>query len=1166
MMSTSAAERATSGQQKASDPAASAWVSANAGSGKTHVLANRVIRLLLEGTDPQKILCLTFTRAAAAEMSNRIFATLGQWVTLDEEELIKRIHAVSGHAVFEAERLAQARRLFAQALETPGGLKVQTIHAFCESLLQRFPLEADVGPGFEVLEERGAQQLLTDARAAVLGSAASDGSALNAALRSVVARLQPADFDGVLSELLSKRRETSGALPPQIVAGRLRDLHGLKSDDDAESIAAEAFGDAADETLYRTAVAALKQSGANDQKAATRIEAFLNASETREKFSSLRAVFLTTALAPRKDVVTKGFAKQHGDIAGWLDERQAAFEAADERYKAAVVCAATEALVTIADAVISRYETEKRNRGLLDYDDLINQTLALFTSSSAAWVLYKLDGGLDHILVDEAQDTSPEQWLIISHLAEEFFAGQGARDMVRTVFAVGDEKQSIFSFQGADPAKFDEMRRFFKRQVERSQAAFATVPLTVSFRSTSMILAAVDHVFQLPGAAKGLTQSGLAPPHEANRTGQPGMVEIWPTVVPLDDDGDEDPWYAPPDRERSSSPRTRLAEVIAGTIAEWLGRGEILASKNRPVRAGDILILVRRRNTFVDAVVRALKGRNVPVAGADRLVLTDHIAVMDLLALARFVLLPEDDLTLATVLKSPLVAKPDGSAFDDGDLFDLAYERPGSLWARVSQGAGDGRLAPALDLLTQWRARADWQRPYEFFAQVLGADKARKRFIERLGAEANDPIDEFLNLALQYERRDVPSLQGFVEWMTAADTQIKRDMEHGVDEVRVMTVHGAKGLEANIVFLPDTCTVPNRQHDPKILDLVDGALADGGPVPVWPIAKAYETAPVAAAREHLREKQHEEYNRLLYVAMTRACDRLYVCGYETKRGRDAGCWYNMIAEALTPLARQVAGGDGERDCLRLEDARATLTEADHKAQTIRRTPEAPPEWAGRDAPPPPPMQRTLAPSRLDLIQDETGNDAIMLTEQQVLSPLEGSTADRFRRGQLIHTLLQTLPDLSAADRGKRAEAYLAQAASDLGPEARSEIVGSVMGVLEHPDFSSLFGPDSRPEVPIAGRLPVKQANGDDVVISGQVDRLVVGAQDVLIVDYKTNRPAAQTLESVAPLYVRQLAAYRLALTTLFPAHNIRALLLWTDGPRLMEIPSAMLDRALPTIP
>lgn len=1161
-MTASALDRATTSQQRASDPGSSTWVSANAGSGKTHVLANRVIRLLLEGTEPHKILCLTFTRAASAEMSNRIFRTLGEWVTLDRETLIDRIHKLSGQALVEPDRLARARRLFARALETPGGLKVQTIHAFCEGLLQRFPLEADIPPGFEVLDERRARQLLAEARGAVLAAASEQGSALGGALETVIAYLQPTDFDTVLDQILSKRREIAAAGSAQEIAGRLRMLHGLQPEDTAASVA-EGITSRFDPDRCRRAAAALGDSGVRDREAAEKLRIISGGGSPQQRFSAVRDLFLTKGLEPRKDVVTKGFAGRHEDIAEWLLSEQVLFGAAYERYRAAVICTGTQALLTIADAVLARHEDQKRIRALLDYDDLIHKTLSLLSASSAAWVLYKLDGGLDHILVDEAQDTSPQQWQVIASLAEEFFAGEGARDVVRTVFAVGDEKQSIFSFQGADPSNFDRMRAHFQRHVTEARTRFDKVPLTVSFRSTSAILKAVDLVFAEPGALKGLTQDGQPPIHEVKRADQPGLVEIWPTVKPGEDEP-PDPWDAPLDWEGPGSPKTQLAEDIAETIFRWIKDGEVLVSRNRPIEPGDILILVRRRNAFVDAVVRALKRRNIPVAGADRLVLTGHIAIMDLLALAQFVLLPEDDLALATVLKSPLLAKPDGTAFDDDDLFDLGYGREGPLWpVLLAKAASSPAFAAAADLLKVWRARADWQHPYEFFTRVLGPDKARRRFVERLGTETNDPIDEFLNLTLQYERADVPSLQGFVEWMTSAETDIKRDMEHGTNEVRVMTVHGAKGLEANVVFLPDTCSVPTGRNDPKIMLLPDTAAAGGGDLPVWAIAKPYETGPIATARDEGRQLRAEEHNRLLYVAMTRACDRLYVCGYEPRRGREAGCWYDMIAHALAPHSQEITGSDGEHLCYRLEHGSATETETDSRTGRARYGPETPPAWSFDDPIPEPLAVRPLAPSRLEMSED-TADSAIVASDgQPVLSPLAGADTNRFLRGRLIHMLLQTLPEMSPGTRVEHALRYLSGSSFNLGDATRVEIVDAVQAVLDHPEFAPLFGPGSRAEVPIAARLAVRQANGEEIVISGQVDRLVVTDGEVFIVDYKTNRPAPPDIARAAPVYVRQIAAYRLALMTLFPDHCVRGFLLWTDGPDLMEIPAELMDRALP---
>ena len=1151
-MTLSATERATSSQQRASDPLASAWVSANAGSGKTHVLANRVIRLLLEGTDPARILCLTFTRAAAAEMANRIFDTLGQWVLLDDEALIKSIHKISGRVEFEGARLAQARRLFARALETPGGLKVQTIHAFCESLLQRFPLEAGIPPGFQVLDERGSRELLSEARAAALGDG-RDGSESAGALKIVIAHLQAPDFDTVLDEVLSKRTEIAAAGSARDITARLRSLHGLADGDTVETIVDAVAGDGFDLEGYRAAMAEMRESSTRDKAAAERIAQALDTVDPQQRFAALQSTFLTQKLEARKDIITKSLGQKHPGLADWLDRAKGAYEAAFERYRAAVVCRGTEAVLTVAGAVIGRYEAYKRHRALLDYDDLINKTVALFESAQAPWVLYKLDGGLDHILVDEAQDTSPDQWLVVAHIAEEFFAGEGARDLTRTVFAVGDEKQSIFSFQGADPAKFEDMRCYFERHVSEAQAAFETVPLNVSFRSTPLILRAVDKVFEADRARKGVTRAGDVPLHEANRAGQPGLVEIWPTIKP-DETDEPDPWDAPLDWEGPSSPRVQLAERIAAQIADWLKYKDPLVSKGRPIEPGDILILVRRRDTFVDAVVRALKRRNIPVAGADRLVLTGHIAVQDLLALARFVLLAEDDLTLATVFKSPLLARPDGDAFDDDDLFALAHGRKGALWTVLAERArGNAALAHAHVQLKAWRARADWQKPYEFFSQVLGPDGARRRFVERLGTEANDPVDEFLGLALQYERQHVPSLQGFVHWMTAAETAIKRDMEHGLNEVRVMTVHGAKGLEANIVFLPDTCTVPDRRHDPKIM-LLDRA--GESPLPVWPIAKAYETGVIAEAREAYQADRLEEYNRLLYVALTRACDRLYVCGYETKRGRQPGCWYDLVHDALVPEAAEIPSRDGGVECWRLEDGDAGEPEEDRHSRDERFVPENPPPWAHADPPPEPDVQRALAPSNIEQVLE---GDPAGAQEQIALSPLADQNQDRFKRGRIIHALLQMLPGVESADRMARARAYVAQEGFALAADAQDEILSAVFSVLDHQEFSPLFGPQSRAEVPVIARLAVA---GSDIVVSGQVDRLVVSDAEVLIVDYKTNRPAPPTVETVASGYVRQVAAYRMALSAIYPGRKVRGLLLWTDGPRLMELPEALLDQSL----
>jgi ATP-dependent helicase/nuclease subunit A len=1157
------ASDATLRQQTASDPAVSAWVSANAGSGKTRVLADRVVRLLLDGTAPQRILCLTFTKAAAAEMASRIFATLGRWVLLDDDALTGAIHAVQGRARFSPDRLKRARRLFAEALETPGGLKIQTIHAFCESLLHRFPLEADIPPGFEVLDDLARRELLAELRAEVLHGAAADGHELADALRRVVSLVQADAFDRILNEMLGKRAALAAALhrfgDAAGIAAALASLHGLDEGATTETVMAAAL-QALPRTEFEAAEAKLAQGTSRDCSFAERIRTLLDAHGDAASFQAFVNVFLTkTERAPYATPVTAGTLGRFPELGPWVETWSARAVAALERHRAASICAATAALLRLALAIVLRYEDEKRRRGLLDYDDLIASAVTLLEGTDAAWVLFRLDGGLDHILVDEAQDTSPAQWRVIERLSEEFYAGAGAREGVRTVFAVGDEKQSIFSFQGADPVMFEAMRQYFAMSARDADSVFETVPLTVSFRSTPVVLRAVDMVFRGP-AGHGLSQREV-PLHQASRLDQPGLVEIWPTVTP-DEEPEREAWDAPLDWEGPRSPRRRLAEKIAETIAGWRASKETLEALDRPIEPGDILILVRRRDAFVDAMVAALKRRGIPVAGADRLTLTSHIAVMDLMALGRFCLLGDDDLALAEVLKSPLVAKADGTPIDDDDLIAFAPKRTGALWSAFERRAAACEdLQPACALIGAWRNLHARQRPFEFFSTVLGRDRARRRFVERLGSEVHDPIDAFLGAALQYERDGAASLEGFLHWLSAANDEIKRDMEHGKNEVRIMTVHGAKGLEAGVVFLPDTCAMPETRNDAGILMLKASAgPGDAIDVPVWRVSKDLETAPLAAAREHERALKGQESNRLLYVAMTRARDRLYVCGYEGKTARSQDCWYDLVRNALEAECETVPDVQGALAALRLRDAGARRKGSAEPLPDVRFEPLEPPAWARAAPPPEPAPANALAPSRLALEGAEADAGAVG-AEEPVVSPLRAGDERRFVRGRLIHELLQTLPEVAAAERRDRAARFLAVPGRGLDAGQRAEIAAAVMAVLDDPEAAFLFGPDSRAEVPVSGRIPVRDAEGRDIVINGQIDRLAVTDGQVMIVDFKTNRPAPAAIDAVNPLYVRQLAAYRLALVQVFPGRTIRAALLWTDGPRFMEIPTRRLDAA-----
>jgi ATP-dependent helicase/nuclease subunit A len=1164
-------------QREAADPNASVWVGANAGTGKTQVLTDRVLRLLLAGTLPGRILALTYTKAAAAEMSKRVFDRLAAWVTMPDDKLIERLVDLLGSKP-DALQIKRARHLFAAAIETPGGLKVQTIHAFSERLLQRFPLEAGIPPHFSILDDANGNDLRRQAVDAVLIEATRKASSpLGRALTTAVTYAADDGFDAVLKDALSNRDWLESMR--RLASGDDDKTSGIdrlyRQAFDLDARVTMATTDEALAELLKAAEATglrnvLRTGTTNDQKCAERIDAVMRARSDTALFEAMQDLFLTGTGEPRKSLVTGKTSKAHPQVEPHLARLQSAFINLELQARKLRLLAATKALITLASAVLERYDAAKARRAALDFDDLIRKSSSLLTqqqvdgkASSAEWVLFKLDGGLDHILVDEAQDTSPPQWQLIKSLADEFFSGNGSRDdLVRTMFAVGDEKQSIYGFQGAAPEMFARKGREFEARAQQVGHQWRNVPLNVSFRTTAPVLDAVDRVFGDATTTPGLTADATIIRHIAHRAGQAGLVEVWPLEIP-DTPADSQPWL-PLDETPVASPVSRLANRIASTVEHWLNSGETLKSENRPVRAGDILILVRKRQPFAGAMVAALKGKGIPVAGADRLVLTDQIAVEDLIVLGDFLTLPEDDLALATVLKSPLFG------LDDAALTDLAHDRGNkSLWSRLLEKSKiDARFVEATDYLKTWRGEADFLPPYEFFASLLEREfgKFRRRMLARLGAEASDPIDELLNLALTCDEQEPPSLQGFLTWLRSTERQIKRDMEQGRDEVRIMTVHGAKGLEAPIVFLPDTCTTKSAAMAGSLMDLVDIQKPPGiDDVMLWPIKGSSDLSAVANAKAARADNEKQERNRLLYVALTRPRDRLYIAGFRGKAEPPPDCWYHLVASALKPVMADAISFDG-RDVLRFECAQQVAAEKPRHEIGSAIEAEDLPEWALRKAPREAQLSVPLAPSRLaPLDTDETGEPvepkSSPRAEPATLPPGLSVDANRFLRGTLTHALLEHLPSLPDASWPKAADAFLASRAQALAPRTRVSIVKETLGVLRDPKFKSLFGPDSQAEVPIVALIPRPNGKGVPLRLTGQIDRLSRSLTDVSIIDYKTNRPPPLDVRDVAEAYLLQLAAYRLALRSIFEGLTVRAAILWTDGPRIMEIPADMLDAA-----
>ncbi|HVB17939.1 MAG TPA: double-strand break repair helicase AddA [Stellaceae bacterium] len=1151
---TGLAEAAAAVQRKALHPGKSVWVAASAGTGKTKVLTDRMLALMLDGTDPARLLCLTFTRAAAAEMANRLNARLARWTTLESGRLAQELVELTGHYPQEYE-VARARQLFAQILEVPGGIKIATIHAFCQSLLRRFPLEAGVPPEFAVIDERNAREALTEAAEAVIVAARAGTEPGLAEALAVVVQYAPEErFVELMTALADGRGKLRAAFAGGAEALRRRLCAALSVAEAATEdtlIAAFCAAGSGDESGLREAAAALAAGSSNDRERGAIVARWgACPAQRRELLDPYIAAFLTNEGETRRTLITKGAAAKAlpADPCGVLAAEATRIRRLQDDRAAVAMVGATVALIRLGDTLLRTYGDRKALHGVLDYDDLVLHALELLRRPGVApWVLFKLDGGLDHILIDEAQDTNPEQWDIVAALAEEFFAGDGAVRRPRTVFAVGDAKQSIYSFQRADPRDFTRMRQHFETRITAARQGWTVVPLDISFRAAEPLLAAVDAIFRHERAADGVALDGAAIRHVAARTGQAGIVELWPAVLP-----EPDPPLAPtggamPVPEPAEAP-LRLARAIAATIAHWLATGERLEPRGRALRPGDVMVLVRRRNAFVRHLLRALKQRGVPVAGADRLMLAEEMAVRDLVALGRFLLLPEDDLTLATVLKGPLFE------LSEEDLFRLAYRRGGeSLWSRLRRFASeDLAMRAAFDRLRELLARADFVPPFELYAAILGAGGGRRAMLDRLGPEAADPIEEFLALALVYEREHVPSLQGFLQWLVAGDIEVKRDFgERLRDEVRILTVHGAKGLEAPVVFLPDTMQLPEQR--------VSLLWSDPEKLPLWR-PRADLAAPFyVAERDKLRARQLQEYRRLLYVGVTRAQDRLYICGWQTRKaGREAPSWHALCHAGWHDLAAPFAFDTrpliGERDgwCgegLRLSSAQTAPPSREPVPSGLHPLGKLP-DWTLVPPPREPSPPKPLLPSRPSEPEPAT------------LSPLATAGRDRFKRGLLVHRLLQSLPDLPGADREAAARRYLALPLHGLDVAEQAELCAETLAVLREPGFAELWGPDAQAEVPVVGLIP-GSSPGSAHALSGQIDRLVVTPERVLVVDFKTVRPPPASEDAVPALYLQQLATYYAAISRIYPDRRIECALLWTAGPRLMPISPGLLARHLP---
>lgn len=1121
-----APDEATRRQIEAAHPQRSTWLAANAGSGKTRVLTDRVARLLLNGTPPQNILCLTYTKAAAGEMQNRLFARLGEWAMKDDAALGDELRKIGVISAIDTEALGRARTLFAKAIETPGGLKIQTIHSFCASVLRQFPLEAAVSPAFREIDDRESRLLRTD-----VFDRLAEGE--DAAILADFARYCSSEnLDDVLSELVANAEAFLVPIPEEEIIV----WFGLSPEDTRESLFAPAFDGGVIGGMLQ--IADTLRGGTDSQKktSAAFDDLAKRASYGEDELAALSKLLVTDKGEPRS-LLFKALAKYDEtavDTAHQLIEHIATVE---NRLISFEESRRTLVLHRFARRFVAAHKARKDLAGVLDFDDLIDRTLKLLSSSAMAeWVLFKLDGGIDHILVDEAQDTSPKQWAIIEKLAQEFASGAGARgETLRTIFAVGDRKQSIYSFQGADPAEFDRMRDHFRAQLALSERELAELSLLHSFRSSPAVLGLVDQVFA-SGISHGTEEETR---HIAFKSQLPGRLDLWP-LIEKNKAEDLPEWHDASERMVPKGAALQLADRLADEIKRMIAEEQIPDDKGglRPVTAGDFLVLVRRRSMITEPLILALKRRGVDVAGADQIDLASDLAVMDVIALLKVLVTPADDLSLAAALRSPIFG------FSERDLYHLAHHRAPHATLLEALEAAKESYPEAVALIDDMRAQADYLRPFDLIERLLVRHRVRQKLAARLGTEIEEALDVLLQQSIAYESSDVPSLTGFLTWQEVEAVKIKRQSEGAGEKLRVMTVHGAKGLEANIVILPDTADYapPMRQ---SLLKLPDGNA-------VFRSGKGNRPASLLPIYLEEERRLTEESNRLLYVALTRPRQWLITCGAGTDREKEdkQPSWHRLIAEAMEKMGAfevELAGQPGRRVQFGDWPQSAAAPAAPASAEAAPPDTVLPP-WADSPAEAGPAVPQMLSPSRI-------GSGAHALAGES-----EADREEAMLRGTQLHLLLEHLPMYPATDWPSRAAGLLRQGEIPPLDEEIAERLAEAVAVLTSDDLGWIFAPETEAltEVDITSSLPETSKR-----LLGRIDRLIRREDgSVLAVDFKSNAVVPEHPSDVPEGILTQLGAYIYGLEQIFPGVPASAAVLWTKTGSLMELPRDLALAAL----
>ncbi len=1077
-------------RKNAINPNFSVWVNASAGTGKTKILIDRVLRLLLE--NKRNILCLTFTNAAANEMENRVHSIISKWAICSESVLIADLEQLdffpmsSQHPYLSSQcstrenkdYLTRARRLFSE-LENLG-LTIQTIHAFCYKLISNFPIEAGIAPNCTLSECKELHSIVFDK--------ALHNEAVQDSINFIATEIDENKLRDLLYTLCIKRSISEN--DSEYIKDKLSapdEIHDLQSETTEhikrlaeilsegskrdQSYSAMLY-DWCNRFLVKSPIipplsvipareAGIQKKRNMDPSVKHWDDTGMERKDTR--IEDLAKVFLKSESHEKKSIssiATKSTLEKFRDAEQIIESVQNVVFTHIKDMNSYQIFKRTSSLLGIFKVYVDLYSSEKSKNALLDYNDIIGLATNLLSNPNYKdWILFNLDQKIDHILVDEAQDNSISQWKIITNLCDEFFAGN---DEKRTLFVVGDVKQSIYRFQGANPHLFNYMQQYF--HTKTGSRDWISCQLEKSFRSTPEVLMLVDRIFNNFRTEISFVDNEIK--HVPHRENDQGYIEIWPALPKCKEKEQRALQIPLTCRENYIITDRLLAQTIANRIHNWLNEGRILVAKDRHIEPRDIVILVRQRNVLVDYIISELKKANVPVVGRDYFRIMDYIAVQDLIALAEFLLLQANDLALANALKSPLFN------FTEDDLFNIAYDRKEhSLWERIHDYSVV--IYSELNYLINL---SRIESPLALFTHILRTGK--KKFAARLGLECFEVLDEFMNLVLQFEN---PSLQAFVQWIKENNPEIKNDMQSERNAVRIMTIHKSKGLQAPIVFLVDTNTVPRNS---------ESIIFDGTEVPFW-CGKNNN----AYCDQVKREKKLEDYNeylRLLYVALTRAEDELYILSKEPVQ---KGSWYDLITQYGEPYEKKQA----YLQPIFKEKVEVLCVNANY-----------PYIYKKRDYFDVPVISLPPALREVVVIEEESKQE-------------EG-----FTRGKIIHSILQYMPKIEKERRKNWVRKYLDNINTS---EDKDEIYSKILAFNEK--YGYLFDLEGKSEITLSGII-----DGEPVLV--RLDRLCITQDKAIIIDYKSHRNVSVSLLNEIK---KQMLTYKTLVQEIYPNKQVECVVI-----------------------